>query len=33
MLLVGGGALVYLSIGQLTGAFSAKTLWRSLKRG
>jgi putative peptidoglycan lipid II flippase len=32
-LLVGGGALVYLLIAQLTGALSAKTLWRSLKRG
>ncbi|HKJ60654.1 MAG TPA: murein biosynthesis integral membrane protein MurJ [Hyphomicrobiales bacterium] len=32
-LLIGGGALVYLLIAQLTGALSAKTLWRSLKRG
>jgi putative peptidoglycan lipid II flippase len=33
VLLIGGGGLVYLVIAQLTGALSAKTLWRSLKRG
>ena len=32
-LLIGGGAFVYQLIAQLTGAVSAKTLWRSLKRG
>ncbi len=31
--LVGGGALVYLGMAQLTGALSAKALWTAVKRG